>query len=264
MNIEQTPQVEETITQTPIKSGAWRKKKILGFSFLIFVAFGLLVLSLFIKKPLPKSAIPTLFPTPTPVALPPYAYQNLSIVTTPEDKSTNNSLFATVSAIFSRPLSPAEEARVKITISPNIAGRQIWSNTKEQISFIPSTYLSTNTTYTALLSYGNVTKTWSFTTVPSESVSQQDQNNIQLQSDGQFGQWQSQLYTTYPWYDNLPLQTNDYFTYFDTSTKQFISSLYVSQTDSGKIQSLKQEVIQQLQSFGVDTTAYKFVWNITP
>jgi hypothetical protein len=241
----------------------WQNKKIFAISIFVLIVLGLILISLGNKTPVSQTLL-KIYPTPTSVALPPNAYQHLLITVSPDDGSSDNSLFATIAATFSRPLSSSEKAYVKMRVQPNIPGEIVWSSARDKATFIPSVHLLTSTTYTVTLSYGSSSKEWSFTTVSDSAVSQEDQNNIQLQSDDLFGKWQSNLYSSYAWYDSLPLQTSDYYTYFDVNSKTFISDLYVSPTDKGKIQSLKQEVIQQLQSLGIDTSTYKLVWNITP
>ena len=209
----------------------------------------------------PTVALPTPLPTPTNIPLPPSAYLNTSITSfEPANGNDNISLFATVSATFSRPLTPAEQQHVSLTSSPSTDGSTSWSSDKTTISFTPSRF-TTNTLYTISISFGSITNSWTFTTVPDTSLSQEDKNALQLQSDNNFGAWQNQLYSSYPWYDHLPLQSDQYFTFFDINTRQFITDIYTDPNNTDTIRAIKQEVVGKLQSLGIDTSKYLFVWN---
>lgn len=229
-------------------------------AFLFFLSF-LFLINTHLS---PKSLLIRYVPTPTPISLPANAYEHLTISLAPLGNSQNNNLFATISATFSRSLTPAEKIYTKIALSPGLKGSLMWSKNNTIISFTPNTHLDTDKTYSVVLTYGSLIKTWSFSTVSQANLSQEDINNVQLQSDEQYGVWQNNLYNNYPWYDNFPLQTKDYYTYFDIDTKEFMSNLYAQPTDSDKIKILKQQIMETIQSLGIDTEKYKFVWNITP
>lgn len=261
---EQQTLIQQTQNQetAPNKNPFWRKRMLLITLTLLLVFIPLFLYSLSLKK-LPGNIFIHSIATPTPISLPVNGYQNVTINTSPQDKSIDNSLFATISATFSRPLSLSEKTYTKIAVV-GVSGISSWSSNNTTVTFTPTTHLETNSVYEVKLTYGVTTKTWSFTTIPQTAISVGDTNNIQVQSDENFGDWQNQIYNQYPWYDQLPLQTNEYYTYFNIDSKEFISSLYISPSDTKKIQLLKNEVLQKLQGFGVNTTVYKFAWNITP
>lgn len=237
-------------------------KKNLLAGTLVGILVLIFLMSSFNKKTVQKATIPTPIPTPTTIPLPPTAYQNTSIISfAPSDGSSNVSLFATISATFSRPLTTPEEQHVLLSLSPNVTGTISWSEDNTTISFTPSR-LGTTTSYTTTILFGSTKSLWSFTTSSEETLSQEDKNTLQLQSDDQFGSWQNELYTNYPWYDSLPFQTDDYYTYFDIDTKQFISDIYTDPNNSSQITATKQEIIARLQSLGIDTSKYQFVWTL--
>lgn len=256
------PTTENQNTQIP-ETKPWYKKRWILLLILFVILFALVLLSL-LKNPTPQSFLMKNSPTPTPVSLPIHGYQHLTISVSPLENSVNNSLFATISATFSRSLTLSEKAYTKIVLSPNIPGSLVWSSNNKVVTFIPDVHLESDKTYTAKLTYGLTAKIWLFSTVSQENISQEDLQKGQLQSDEQYGAWQNNLYDTYPWYDALPLQTSDYYTYFDIDTQQFISSLYVQPSDSKKISELKQQIMEKVQSLGVDTKKYGFTWNTTP
>lgn len=240
-----------------------RIKVIILASAVLAVAFGLVLFAITLKKPQQRIQQP-IYTTPTPSPLPPTAFTALTVVGfSPVDQSTNISLFASVSATFSRPITEAEKQHVSLATAPVTPGSLNWSQNNTVVTFSP-THLATNTSYQASLIFGSQSIHWSFTTASDANLSQNDKNALQLQSDDQFGAWQQNVYNNYPWYDNFPLQTAGYFTYFDLDTKSFISDLYGDPNDTQTMNNLKQEILQKIQSLGVNITMYKFVWNITP
>jgi len=80
----------------------------------------------------------------------------------------------------------------------------------------------------------------------------------QLEADKEFGQWTKDLYDAYPWYDNLPLQTEKYFVYFDIYQKKFIADIYVASEQDA----IKNEIQSQLKDMGIDTVVYEIAWVI--
>lgn len=90
--------------------------------------------------------------------------------------------------------------------------------------------------------------------VPSQSYSQQMQK--QSEADYAFGQSEDKKYQQYPWYDQLPLQNDRYYIYFDLETKKFVGTLYTSNDQ----ETIKSEVLNQLKNIGVDTSKYQIIW----
>lgn len=80
----------------------------------------------------------------------------------------------------------------------------------------------------------------------------------QLEADKEFGEWTRKIYENYPWYNELPLQNEKYFIYFDIYQKKFISDIYVS----SEADNLKKEMQARLQEIGVNISLYEFVWNV--
>ncbi|MBI2430788.1 MAG: hypothetical protein HYV39_02130 [Candidatus Levybacteria bacterium] len=94
----------------------------------------------------------------------------------------------------------------------------------------------------------------------------EDQLKIQTQSDKKFSDWQKDIYKNYPWYNSLPLQTDNYFVYFDLDEKKFIAYLYPKTSSKASLEeqviSFKNEIITQLGVLGADSSKYIFQWII--
>src|SRR5438132_249205 len=54
----------------------------------------------------------------------------------------------------------------------------------------------------------------------------------QTEADKNFSAWQKDIQTNYPWYNNLPLQEDGYFVYFDLDQKTFFAYLYPKSSKS--------------------------------
>lgn len=95
-----------------------------------------------------------------------------------------------------------------------------------------------------------------------------DQIKIQSQADQDFATKTNQIKTLYPWLNKLPIQTPNYYVYFDISQKQFIAKLYPSSTSTTPIDqqvtSLRNEITSKLQSLIPDYTQYNIQWDIKP
>lgn len=91
--------------------------------------------------------------------------------------------------------------------------------------------------------------------VPSQSFQQQMQ--FQTQADYNFGQWQQDIYTKYPWYNKLPLASDNYFVYFDVNEKKFIGKIYASPDQT---QFFMNQVNFELTSLGINLNQFPIQW----
>lgn len=105
--------------------------------------------------------------------------------------------------------------------------------------------------------------------IPQENTNTLDgQLRIQTQADKKFSEWQKDINTKYPWYNDLPLQENEYYIYFDLDKTAFVTFLYPKQSGNISIETqitkLKEKILKQLTMIGVDTKNYQFFWTIQP
>lgn len=78
----------------------------------------------------------------------------------------------------------------------------------------------------------------------------------QTKADYDYGTKQEQRYTDYPWHDNLPLQTENYFIYFDTDEKKFFGQIYNKENEAA----IKEEILNKLRELGITVENYEIVW----
>lgn len=103
---------------------------------------------------------------------------------------------------------------------------------------------------------------------PTPTLTIPQQQESQTQADKNYGAWQKGVDTSYPWYNNLPLQTPNYFVYFDLDTKKFVARLYPSQSSPTSVDTqvagMKSEITAKLQGLGIDTSKFELDWQVTP
>lgn len=85
----------------------------------------------------------------------------------------------------------------------------------------------------------------------------------QGESDKMFGDWQKNLYETYPWYDKLPLQTERYFVYFNPEKKTFTAKLYPTSSQPEQIEALKKEIRTKLTELEIPYTEDAIEWIVS-
>lgn len=84
----------------------------------------------------------------------------------------------------------------------------------------------------------------------------------QGQADENFGNAMKNSRAPYPWYASTPLQTNNYFVYFDIPQKKFFGKIYSTSNNlSGEqIIAIKTEVQVKLQTLGATPEQYPVEW----
>lgn len=104
----------------------------------------------------------------------------------------------------------------------------------------------------------NIKPTLATTPTPTLSAENLKNIKIQQQADLEFGRWQQEVKSEYPWYDKLPLQTDKYFVYFDLEQKIFIAQIYRKE----ELALIKTEIFQKLKDLAVEVEKYQFKWEV--
>jgi|GEM_PF-3524881 len=90
----------------------------------------------------------------------------------------------------------------------------------------------------------------------------------QAQAEADDAQLQETIQKTYPWIDKLPLQSDNYFFFFDVEKKSFIGKLYPQTTDETSLETqvntMKAAIIEELNNLAIPTTQFPIDWQITP
>ncbi len=234
----------------------------------VFLLLALIVVSfispLFKKTQKPRDLIQ--FQSPTPTTQP-----SITITSAyPSPNSTNISLFPKIQVNFSRSLTETEKNTTSITILPDITGSTNWSSDNKILSLDLPKPLNPNQKYIAKLIYLGLTHSWTFTTVPVEKATSQDQTKLQLQADQQVAEQRDQFIQKYPWFLSLPLEEKEYFVYFTTNQgdPHFIGKLYPQTSSStsinDQIANMQNEIKTRLTNLGIDLSVYNITWEIKP
>lgn len=203
-------------------------------------------------------------PTPTPAIL-----ASAIFYVSPANKSINVELYPEITVVFTNPLSPVESSSVTIKSSPLISGEQQFSSDYKTLTISVSKALDVNKNYLLSIEVNGVEiYSWTFTTSSLENVSSQDQARAQTEADLNFSKNAEEISNSYPWRENLPLQTDDYFLYFDIEKEVFVGKIYLNNEPQAsvenRINSLKEQILLRLKALGVDTSRYQFIWKTVP
>jgi hypothetical protein len=194
-----------------------------------------------------------------------FGQESLQIIaTTPVNNTTNVGIFSPIQFSFSRELTEYELKSFNFTVSPPIQFTEDWGTSDSILTLIPTSPLLTDTTYT--ITYTSpLSYELTFSTVSIDDISIDDQAKNQSIADKNFEDYWKQVYDSYPWYNQLPLQTENYFVYFDTSKKSFIGILYIETENMNNQQSQsirKDEIKSRLANLSVPVESTQFEWRI--
>lgn len=89
------------------------------------------------------------------------------------------------------------------------------------------------------------------------TLSLKDQVKTQQQSDVDTGHLKAETDKQYPWLDKLPLETTEYFIYFDEDKKKFIAKIYLK---NRTVEVVKNEVVAELQQQEFPLNTYPIEW----
>ena len=89
------------------------------------------------------------------------------------------------------------------------------------------------------------------------TLSEQDQIKTQQESDQRTGELKANSEKLYPWQDKLPIQTTEYFVYFDEDQKKFIAKIYLK---NRTVEVVKNEVVAELQQQEFPLNTYPIEW----
>ncbi len=78
-------------------------------------------------------------------------------------------------------------------------------------------------------------------------------------TDQNWGKKAQEIENAYPWLDQLPLTTDEYFVYFDITKKTFIAKIYTKEIDKTKA-----KISDDLAKKGIDLSKYSVEWKLLP
>lgn len=231
---------------------------------LLFILAGIIFAGMFVVLLFPFTKPENSVPFPTPTEVPAFIKPLTIISFTPSNNESAIALTAPITITFSRPLAVNEQQLLTLTSTPALSFTKSWNEQTQTLSFISETPLQPSTLYTLVLTSPSFSKEWSFTTRKSNITTSQEAQNAQSAADQNYNLHQEELQKNYPWLSVLPLQTNDYFVYFDTDTKTFRATLYVNDSDQPQINTLKKTILSQMQQLEIPTETFPITWITKP
>lgn len=92
------------------------------------------------------------------------------------------------------------------------------------------------------------------TIMPTTVIPQTSATQI-LESDQNWGNKSQEINSNYPWLDQFPLITDEYFVYFNLDKKTFVAKIY-----SQEVEATKTKITSELTQKGIDITKYSIEW----
>lgn len=192
---------------------------------------------------------------------------NISSVAPPEN-SVTTTLLPQIKAVFIKPVSIDQKDKVKLSTNPEITGSPSWSADNITLSLIPTKSLNVEQRYSLTVRWDSSSYSWNFTTPPIKNLSLEEQMKLQAEADKNYAQAQEKVIQEFPWYNNLPLKTVNYFVYLDVSSKTIKAKLYPQKASpvpiNEQVKSLQIEITSKLKKLGIDLSVQKIEWLIIP
>lgn len=111
------------------------------------------------------------------------------------------------------------------------------------------------------------TLTKTLTITPYQQLPLSEQIKLQSEADENYTKIQDSILAKYPWYNELPLQKENYIIYFDPPQEKFIARLYPQQKSAVSIETqvdiMKKEIKLKLESLRVDNKI-GIDWQVKP
>ncbi len=240
---------------------------LLNKKFLIVVVFILVFAGYFLYDTLKEKTVPG---KPIPLTTPaPAVSAPIVLSVSPANKSTDVNLYPEITIVLANPVPDFTSSTINIKSSPVISGEQKFSPDYKTLILSANKALDVNKEYFLSVEVNGVEiYSWSFTTSSLGNISLPDQERAQTEADLNFAKNAEDIIRDYPWREKLPLQTEDYFVYFDIEKKVFIGKIYLrsepADSAENKIGLLKKQILASLEVLGVDLSRYRFIWKTIP
>lgn len=186
----------------------------------------------------------------------------------PADNETNVGLYHPISVVFDQPVPTEQQNDFHISLSPQVAVDQQWSADNKSVTLTPTATMHSNQKYMVNVKSQGITYSWAFQTPKAEDVSLPDQLKSQEEGDKYDAEFNKAIYTTFPWFDQFPLQEKNYFVYYDVEHKKLVGKLYpqknASSSVDAQVNKMKSEIEARVRKIGVDSNQFNIEWQVNP
>jgi hypothetical protein len=193
--------------------------------------------------------------------------QNNSSSVYPPNKSTTNTLYPTIKAMFSQSVPVQSQKNIRIDLRPDVQRALSWSSDGKTLFANLQKGLAPGQKYSASLINGDkIVYSWIFTAALADKISEKDLSKKQGEEDAVFADLEKNFLKKYPWYKKIPPRNDTYYIGFSSTENKFIADLYPKKDSSmstdAQVNQLKTIVLDKLKSIGVDTSKFEIVWTI--
>jgi len=77
-------------------------------------------------------------------------------------------------------------------------------------------------------------------------------------TDDNWGKKAKEINQNYPWLQKLPLQTDEYFVYFDINKNLFVAKIF----NKDQVEKIRQEIFTSLSYLEINYANYQFQWQL--
>ncbi len=156
---------------------------------------------------------------------------------------------------FNQPLTPKQISNLNFKITPPTKLESIWKNNQTLI-LTPTQPLQPSTPYQINFYYRDqLIYQYQFTTNPYSTKELLEQGKQQTLDDLAYGKKEASFYRQNPWYQKMPIKTQEYYIVYDFGQKLFRFHFYISPTPK-----LIQQALEKLKKIGVpEPIKYKVI-----
>lgn len=206
----------------------------------------------------------------TPTQDPIIQAQKLNITSVyPTNASTNIPIYSQATVTFTKALSLVEKQNIQITTIPTVQGSVTWNVDNSIATFTPINSFSSETQYKVIIASNEDSFTWNFQTVSNDAISEEEIMRTEADSAEYTKQQDAEFDRNYPWWEEFPVQSAQYFAYFDPDDKRFVGLLYPKKSSStpqdAQITAMKNEILTYISGLGINVDNYGGIeWRVTP
>jgi hypothetical protein len=186
----------------------------------------------------------------------------------PSENELNVGLYHPVAVMFDQPVPKEQQSNFQLTLTPHVAVDQKWSADNKSVMLTPTSTMHSDQKYTVSVKSQSITYSWAFQTPKAKDVSLGDQLKSQEEGDKYDAEFNKAIYTTFPWFDQFPLQEKNYFVYYDVENKKLVGKLYpqkkASSSVDAQVNKMKSEIEARVKKIGVDSNQFNIEWQVNP
>lgn len=161
---------------------------------------------------------------------------------------------------FGTVLSQDTKNKLSFKVTPPIGAKTYWLENNYQYYFQLTELMENNSEHTIQVFYKN-SEIFSHTFVTSEFSAEEQREHIREQSeaDYEFGQAVDRLRTDLPWYDDIPIDNEQFTVMYDYDREEFRIRLKVPESTDAEIrQNLENKALSAMEAIDIDPAEWGY------